>query len=263
MKFPAMPIVILLVVSLCAFPGCGGKDGGEEARAEVAEAATAFLDALGDLRVEGLREMLTEEYLSSNQVPELLTADHVVAALGYLNSYRFSPDVDIALNGDRAVITLVLDISGIGEKEETLAMQKRDGAWKVDAFTAMDWSRKPPPKRGEDEEERVEVEEALREFLIACLDGRTDYVFQHLSKGYKERHRLERPWTSAEFSGIFGRARSYDFKPQEIEMEKDSAEVDVTIEFGSTGNLEPQTSRVRLVKETGGWYIDVFPFFLY
>lgn len=256
-----IPLVILAIILI--FPGCAGEEESREERlSRVTEAATAFLDALGDLRTEGLREMMSGEYLTANQVPDPISKEELIAALGYLQSYRFSPDQDVTLQENRAVITVALEITGSGEREETLALEREEGAWKVDAFTALDWSRKPLSDRGGGEK-RVQVEQALRDFLIACLDGRTEYVFQHLSEEYKQKHRLEKPWTAAEFSGIFGTARSYHFDPQDIQLGENAAEVDVTIEFGTRGNLESETSRVRLVKEGNVWFIDAFPFFIY
>lgn len=255
--------VLAFVLAALLLLGCGkGEEAREKSLARITEAATAFLGALGDLRVEGLREMMTEEYLESNQVPDPITQNDLVAALGYLASYRFSPDRDVILTDERATITVVLEITGRGEREETLVLKSEEGEWKVDAFTALDWSRRPQTTGGE-EENRAEVERALRDFLIACLDGRTDYVFEHLSRAYKQRHRLEKPWTAAEFSGVFGTARSYEFHPEDIEFADETAQVDVTIEFGTRGNLESETSRVRLVKEKDEWLIDAFPFFIY
>ncbi|WP_458012149.1 hypothetical protein [Candidatus Solincola sp.] len=254
---------LVVVLAVLTLSGCGkGRESREEKLSRVTEAATAFLNALGDQRVEVLREMMTAEYLEGNRVPDPVTSKDLVAALGYLASYRFSPDRDVILADDRATVTVVLEITGKGEKEETLALKLEGDAWKVDAFTALDWSRRPPPVDGE-EGERAEVEQALRDFLIACLDGRTEYIFEHLSRAYKEKHRLEKPWTAAEFSGIFGTARSYDFDPRDIQLRENAAEVDVTIEFGTRSNLESETSRVRLVKEKGEWLIDSFPFFIY
>ncbi len=253
----AITVTVLLFLLLHA--GCSKEKTREEKISQVTEAATAFLDALGGLQVEGLREMMTARYLEDNQVPDPLTAAQLTASLGYLNSYRFLPEEDIALEGERAVITVVLNIQGRGEREETMVMKLEEGAWKVEGFTALDWSLQPPVEK----DERAEVEVALRNFLVACVDGDTSYIFKHLSKAYKEKHRLEKPWTAAEFSGVFGTARSYDFKPEAINITDKSAEADVTIEFGTRGNLESETSRVRLVKEGTDWYVDVFPFFIY
>lgn len=260
----AILITILAVMMTCLLPqGCGeDKENREEKLSRVTEAATAFLNALGDQEVEGLRGMMTEEYLEGSGVPNPITTDELLAALGYLVSYRFSPDQDVTLTNDRATVTVWMEISGRQESEETLVLKLEDGDWKVDAFTALDWSKRPRPSEKE-EEVRVQVEQALRDFLIACLDGRTDYIFEHLSPEYREKHRLEKPWTAAEFSGVFGTARSYDFDPREIDLEEDRAQVDVTIEFGTRGNLESETSRVRLVKKGESWLIDAFPFFIY
>ncbi|MGQ9476726.1 MAG: hypothetical protein ACUVRX_11840 [Actinomycetota bacterium] len=252
-----------VMLAILLLQGCGeGKENHDGGFSRVTEVATAFLNALGDRQVESLRGMMTEEYLEGSGVPDPITADDLLAALGYLVSYRFSPDRDVNLTNDRATVTVWVKISGREESEETLALRLVGGDWKVDAFTALDWSKRPRPSH-EEEEVRVQVEQALRDFLIACLDGRTDYIFEHLSPEYRKKHRLEKPWTAAEFTGVFGTARSYDFDPREIDLEGERAQVDVTIEFGTRGNLESETSRVRLVKKGGNWLIDAFPFFIY
>ncbi len=258
-------LMVVAAVFLCSllavvsFSGCGDGTPPENAPDTAIEAATTFLNALGDQDTETVRGLMSQEYLDANDIPDPITREGLVTAMGYLNSYRFAPDEDVTVTGERAAITVDLDITGKGEMEETLILSWEDGEWKVADFTAMDWSQQPVVE----DEENVQVELALRNFLIACIDGRTDYIFEHLSQGYKDKHRLEKPWTSAEFSGIFGTARSFDFDPKEIEMGDGDAEVDVTVEFGSRGNLESETARVGLVKEGNDWLIDVFPFFIY
>jgi hypothetical protein len=251
-------LVMALVVSVLV--GCGGAP--ENDSAAVTEAATYFLNALGDRDVDGLPSLMSQDYLDSSEMPDPVTSEQLIAALGYLNSYRFIPEEDIIIEGDRAVITVDIELAQKGEQEETLVLVLEDGAWKVDAFTALDWSRKPVKTTATDDE-RVKAEQALRDFLVACIDADTDYIFEHLSLDYKEKHHLDKPWTSAEFSGIFGTARSFDFNAEEIAIVDDTAEVDVTVEFGTRGNLESETARVGLVKEAAGWRIDTFPFFIY
>jgi hypothetical protein len=249
----------LLLLAAFLFAGCGGGPTPQEKTSEVVETATAFLNACGDRQVEEVRSYLSQDYLESNQVPDPITGDDLVAALGYVNSYRMVPEEDISVEGDRAVVSVTLDIQGKGEREETLILRRQDGGWKVDGFTAVDWTSEPVPQG----DERVRVEQALRDFVTACIDQRTDYIFEHLGKAYREKYRLEKPWTSAEFSGIFGTARSYDFNPAEIDLKDGAAEVDLTIEFGTRGNLESETARARLVRDGRDWLVDIFPFFIY
>lgn len=257
----ALAAMLLLCLLAPAAPlGCGGTSAARGGSAREVEAAvTAFLDALGDRDVENLRSFFTQDYLDSKGVPDPITPNGLTAAFGVMESYRMVPEEDISVDGDRAAVTVTLDMSGKEEKEDTLIMSRTDGEWKVDDFTAMDWVSQPVlPDEGS-----AAVEVALRNFLIACVDARTDYIFENLSPGYKEKHRLEKPWTAAEFSGVFGTARSYDFDAAGIGLQGETAAVDVTVEFGSRGNLESETSRVRLVKDGKSWLIDVFPFFIY
>jgi len=252
-------VSLLAAVLLAVTAGCGGGGTEGDRVAAASDAAVSFLDALGNQDFATLRSMFSPQYLESNQVPDPITAEQLVAALGYVLSYRFSPGEDLAVEGDRAVVQVELEVSGKGSREETLVLSWEEGGWMVSSFTALDWSRKPREKP----DERAEVEQALRDFLISCIDGRTEYIFEHLSRDYREKHRLEKPWTAAEFSGVFGTARSYDFDPAGIEIRDGTAEVDVTIEFGTRGNLESETSRVRLVKGGDDWLVDAFPFFIY
>ena len=262
-KRPLLAVIVAFFIcsllAIVSFSGCGDGAPPEDEPDAATAAATAFLNALGNQDAEAVRGLMSQEYLDANNVPEPLTRAELVAVMGNLNSYRFIPDEDVTIEGERAAITVDLDITGKGEMEETLILSWENGEWKVADFTAMDWSQQPVVE----DEENVEVEQALRNFLIACIDGRTDYIFENLSTDYKEKHRLEEPWTSAEFSGIFGTARSYDFDANEIDMEDDYALADVTVEFGTRGNLESETARVGLVKEGSAWLIDVFPFFIY
>ncbi len=255
----ALSLFLLLFPIMAFLGGCGEGNAKGNRSQEAAQAAVSFMDALGNQDVGSLRDMFSPQYLETGEVPDPISVEELTAALGYLLSYRFSPDQDLVLEGDRAVVRVEMEISGKGTREETLVLSWQDGAWKVSSFTALDWSNKPKGKT----DARAEVEKALRDFLVSCIDGRTEYIFEHLSLAYKEKHRLEKPWTAAEFSGVFGTARSYDFDPGDIELKDGSAEVDVTIEFGSRGNLESETSRVRLVKEGRDWLVDAFPFFIY
>jgi len=248
----------MLVIALLT--GCGGDSTAQDEADAATETTIAFLNALGDQDVEVLRALMSQGYLAENGVPDPITNEQLVAALGYVSSYRFIPEEDMAVEEGRAVVTVDLEVVGKDIREETLVLTLEDGEWKVDAFTAMDWSQEPVV---EDATGKVQVEQAMRDFLIACIDGDTTYIFENLSPDYKEKHRLEEPWTSAEFSGVFGTARSFDFAPEEIEIEDGIAEIDVTVEFGSRGNLESETSRVTLVQEGRDWLVDNFPFFIY
>lgn len=249
-----------MVLAITLLAGCGGGSTAQDGADAATDTAIAFLNALGDQDMAALRSLMSQGYLEENEVPDPISEAQLVAALGYVSSYSFIPDEDMSVEEGRAVITVDLEVVGKEVREETLVLAFEDGQWKVDAFTAMDWSQEPVV---EDTSGRVEVEQALRDFLIACIDGDTTYIFEHLSPDYKERHRLEEPWTSAEFSGVFGTARSFDFAPEDIDIEDDVAQVDVTVEFGSRGNLESETSRVALVQEGKDWLVDSFPFFIY
>ncbi|MBN2028285.1 MAG: hypothetical protein JW854_16160 [Actinobacteria bacterium] len=256
----AIWIVLALMLVIPLLAGCGGDSKAQDETTAATDTAIAFLNALGDQDLAVLRSLMSPGYLDENGIPDPITTEKLVAVVGYVNSYRFIPDEDIAVEEDRAVVTVDLEVVGKDVREETLVLGLEDGGWKVDAFTAMDWSQEPVV---EDTSGKVQVEQALRDFLVACVDGDTTFIFEHLSPDYKEKHRLEDPWTSAEFSGVFGSARSFDFAPEEIDVEDDLAEVDVTVEFGSRGNLESETSRVTLVREGRDWLVDVFPFFIY
>ncbi len=257
----ALAVSLLCITLLAAFlcGGCGGGQTQTENVSAVVDTATSFLDACGNLETGEVRSFLSPQYLESNQVPDPMTREELVAALGNINSYRLVPDADISVEGDRAVVAITMDIQGKGEGGETIVLHRQNGEWLVDGFTAMDWTSKPLTPGSE----QVKVEEALRDFVTACIDLDTNYIFKNLSDAYLKKYRLEKPWTSAEFSGIFGAARSYNFNAEKIVIDDNTAEVDVTIEFGSRGNLESETAQVRLVKEGSKWLVDAFPFFIY
>lgn len=255
--FPSIAILAVLtsITASCA----NGLIETAKRQAAVA-AVSAFLDACGEGRVEEIRGFFSESYLEQNQVPEPLHKEDLIAALGKLSSYSFKPE-DLRFEGERAVAPVRLLVGGEEDEREEFVSLEWDGSrWLVTSFTAMDWRRKPV-----DAQKAIalaEARSALCGFLADCIDHRTERVFAALSRSFREKHRLERPWTRQEFSGVFGIARSYRFDPDRMIYEGEAVEVDVTIEFGSPGNLEEQTSRVRLVTENGTWKVDVFPFFL-
>jgi hypothetical protein len=258
--------VLLCCCLLAALAGCGGKSSYEEKRDQVEAAAANFLDACGNQDAAAIPALLSPGYREANGLGDTLSAAALQQAVGSFVAYSFDPVNDIVVEDGRGLVTVFVDYGTFGSREETLVLVREGDAWLVDNFTAMDWRMPPPAEESavETDVPEEDVERALRGFLEACLDGDTGYIFKHLSDAYKEEYRLTKAWTASEFAGIFGTARSYDFEPEEIEMiGDDRAQVDVTIDFGSRGNLESETSLVSLVLDSRTWKVDVFPFFIY
>lgn len=257
---------LLCTFLLAGLTGCGGeKSSYEEKRGQVEAAATQFLDAGGNLDSTTVLSMLSPGYREANALGDTLSQQDLRQAMGSIVAYSFDAVDDIVVEDGRGLVTVYIDYGTFGSREETLVLVREGDVWMVDGFTAMDWKKAPPVSDdGDEDSPDSAAEKALRGFVEACIDGDTDYVFNNLSEAYKTEHRLTGPWTVPEFAGIFGEARSYDFEPEEIEMiGGNRARVDVTIDFGSRGNLESETSLVSLVLETGKWKVDVFPFFIY
>ncbi len=255
-----------LCIALVLLVGSCGKniDMGSQKKVEVENAAITFLDACGNQEIDVIVSMLTDRYKAENGIGESITREDLRNALGTFQGYRFQPDSDLVIEDGRALIAIMVDYGNYGRKEETLVLTKED-IWRVDSFTALRWRSVTTKQADKGNEEKIEeVSTALKRFLDACINGDTKYIFDHLTKAYKEEHRLTKPWTSAEFAGIFGEARSYKVDSSRIELESEKkASVDVTIYFGSRGNLQEETSRVSLVFEGSLWKISVFPFFIY
>ncbi len=264
----ALSVLLCCCLLAAALAGCGGKSSYEEKREQVEAAAAQFLDACGNQDAAAIPALLSPGYREANGLGDTLSAAALQQATESFVAYSFDPVNDIVVEDGRALVTVFIDYGTFGSREETLVLVREGDAWLVDSFTAMDWDQPPPPPAEESVVEtdvpEEDVEKALRDFLEACLDGDTDYIFKHLSDAYKEEYRLTKAWTASEFAGIFGTARGYDFEPEEIEMiGGDRAQVDVTIDFGSRGNLESETSLVSLVLDSRTWKVDVFPFFIY
>ncbi len=262
---------VLLVASMLLVPGLAGCGGDKlpsmpELKAQAEQTAVAFLDACGNLDTAAVLSMMSSGYKEANGLGDTLSPEALQEAVSAFFSYRFDPTEDIVIEQERALVTADVDYGTFGTEEETLALVLEGGGYLVDSFTAMDWSGTPATEPPEDESagRKEEAEKALRSFVEACIKGDTAYVFKNLSDGYKSKKNLEKVWTASEFAGIFGEARSYEFEPEEMELVGDDrAEVDVSIDFGSRGNLERETSRAALVWENGAWKVDVFPFFLF
>ncbi len=257
----ALPLCACLLAGLA---GCGGSSP-EEKRARVEEAAVRFLDACGNRDPETVLSLLSPAYREANGLGDSLSAAVLRQSVGTFLSYSFDAVAGIVVEDGRALVTVLVDYGTFGSREETLVLKREGDDWLVDGFTAMDWSKpRPAEETAKDESPSDGVERALRGFVDACMGGDTEYVFKHLSDGYKARYRLTKPWTAPEFAGIFGTARGYDFAKDRIAMAGgDRAQVDVTIDFGSRGNLESETSLVSLVRDGRTWKVDVFPFFIY
>lgn len=263
--FPcAVILCCVLLASLASLAGCGGGNAATlaERRAEVEQAAGQFLDACGNQDAAAVLSLLSAGYREANGLGDTLSKESLQRAMSTVLSYRFDPESNIVVEQDRALVTVFIDYGTFGTKEETLALVNEDGL-KVDGFTAMHWNTATPVTTDTDQPNDA-VAKSLRSFVEACIKGTTDYVFKNLTTAYKDKYRLSKAWTSAEFAGIFGEARSYQFEPALIKMNDDNhAEVDVTIDFGSRGNLEKETARVSLARESGMWKVDAFPFFIY
>jgi hypothetical protein len=266
LRLAAAAALLLCACLLAGLAGCGDSSY-EEKRAQVEGAAVEFLDACGNQDPETVLSLLSPAYKEANGLGDTLGRAALRQSTESFLAYNFDAVNDIVVEDGRALVTVFVDYGTFGSREETLVLVREGDAWLVDNFTAMDWTEPPPPV----EEEVVEaespaddVDRALRNFVDACLDGDTDYIFKHLSDDYKAEYRLAKAWTAPEFAGIFGTARGYDFAKDEIELiGSDRAQVDVTIDFGSRGNLESETSLVSLVRDGRAWKVDVFPFFIY
>lgn len=251
-----------------ALAGCGGEKlpSMPELQAQAEQAAVAFLDACGNLDTAAVLSMMSSAYREANGLGDTLSPEALREAASTFYSYSFDPTEDIVIEQERALVTADIDYGTFGTREEILVLVMEGGGYLVDGFTAMNWSKPPATEPPEDDGAGLKegAEKSLRSFVEACIKGDTAYVFKNLSDGYKSKKNLEKAWTASEFAGIFGEARSYEFEPEEMElMGDDRAEVDVSIDFGSRGNLERETTRAALVWENGAWKVDVFPFFLF
>ena len=257
-----MLCTLIAAAHLMVAGGCGERTGPtpEELRSSLAAATVRFLDACMEPDPETVLDMLTPAYREENSVPPTLTREELLAVEGTFVGYSFDPTSDILLQeSGRHLVMAELDYALLGKRRETVVLVE-EGGWRVDGFTAFDWSALGS---GEDSR-RAQAEKQLRLFLDACLRSDTDYIFRNLTDAYKREYRLAAPWTAAEFSGIFGSARGYEIEPGGVRLAReDQAEADVTIVFGSHGNLEKQTSRVIMLRQGGTWKVDAFPFFVY
>lgn len=255
-------VILLFVILFSTLTGCGEKTSAPEARRnKVERTAATFLDACGNLDTAQVIAMLSARYREECGLNEVLTKEELSRALGNFSGYRFEPDKDIILEDCHALVTVTIDYGTYGQREETLVLVEENG-YKVENFTALRWES--PPINQEDDDVADTALRELKAFLDACLRKDTKYIYEHLSTSYKEEHRLSRPWSAAEFAGIFGEARSYQIAEESVGVTGGlRAEVEVTIYFGSRGNLESETSRVELVVETATWRIGKFPFFIY
>jgi hypothetical protein len=253
---------LIAAANLLVAGGCGERSGSapEELRGSLAEAAVRFLNACMEPDPGTVLDMLTLAYREENGVPPNLTREELLAVEGTFVGYYFDPATDILLQeSGRHLVMAELDYALLGKRRETVVLVE-EGGWRVDGFTAFDWSA----LEGGEDPQRAQAEKQLRLFLDACLRSDTDYIFRNLTDAYKREYRLAAPWTAAEFSGIFGSARGYEIESGGIRLvREDQAEADVTIVFGSHGNLEEQTSRVIMLRQGGTWKVDAFPFFVY
>ncbi len=245
-----------LVAGLLA--GCAGGAGSP------VDAAKSFVDACNNRDAAAVLSLLSGAYRQDQGVPDSLTGAQLEQALKPYTRLTLDASQDSVPGGDRAVIILGADTGeNTASTGQTLILARAEGAWKVDGCTALNWAA-VTRSGGGSSADRTAVEQQLKYFLNACIDGNTSYVYTNLSAGFLADHDLTKPWTAAEFSGIFGTARSYNFSPQTIAFASaDEASVNVTVEFGTRGNLQSESADVTLVREKGAWKVDTFPFFIF
>ncbi len=250
-------VVMLAVGLLAGIAGCGSA-------ASPAEIAQRFVGACNNLDPASLLAVLAPAYKQDQGVPDSLTSDQFAKALKPNTRLTIDASQTVSIQGNRAVLILNADSGeNTTSSGQTLVLTKSEGAWWVDGCTALNWASVTQTGGGSSTD-RAAVETQLKGFLNACIDSNTSYVFNNLSAGFLAKHSLTKPWTNGEFSGIFGTARSYNFSPGAITFTTaDQAKVNVTVEFGSRGNLESESADVILVREKGTWKIDSFPFFIF
>ncbi len=261
-RWKMTPIVLIAAVTLglvlvAGIAGCGNSTS-------PAETAQRFVDAVNNRDAAGLLALLSPAYKQDQGVPDSLTGTQIEKALKPNTRLVLDADQAASLEGERAVVILSADAGdGSASSGQTLVLTKTEGTWKVDGCTALTW-----PAVSQDvnvsNADRASVETQLKSFLNACIDSNTSYIFSNLSAGFLSDHNLTKAWNAAEFAGIFGTARSYNFSPGAITFSTaDEAKVNVTIEFGTRGNLESESGDVILVREKGTWKVDSFPFFIF
>ncbi len=250
-------LMLSFAVLVAGLAGCGTSTS-------PADTARRFVDAVNNRDAAALLALLTPAYKQDQGVPDSLTGAQIEKALKPNTRLTLDTSQAASLEGDRAVIILSADAGdGTASSGQTLVLTKTEGAWRVDGCTALTW---PPvtPDVNVTNADRAAVETQLKYFLNACIDSNTTYIFSNLSARFLADHNLTKAWNAAEFAGIFGTARSYNFSPASITFSTtDEAKVNVTIEFGTRGNLESESGDVILVREKGTWKVDSFPFFIF
>ncbi len=247
-------LALILVVGIA---GCGSS------AASPAEIAQRFVEACNNLDAAAVLAVLAPAYKQDQGVPDSLTSEQLAKALKPNTRLTVDASQNVSVEGERAVLILSADAGeGTASSGQTLVLTKSEGAWWVDGCTALNWTSITQGAGGSSAD-RAAVETQLKSFLNACIDSNTTYVFSNLSASFLADHNLTKPWTAGEFSGIFGTARSYNFSPAAITFAStDEAKVNVTVEFGTRGNLESESADVILVREKGTWKVDSFPFFI-
>ncbi len=254
----ALILVVCLPLAAVGIAGCGSS------ALSPGETAQLLVDACNNRDAASLLALLALSYKEGQGVPDSLTSAQIEKALKPYTRLSMDTSQSASLESDRAVIILSADTGeNTASSGQTLVLTKTEGAWKVDGCTALNWSS-VAQSTGGSSDDRAAVELQLKYFLNACIDSNTTYIFNNLGAGFISDHGLTKPWTAAEFSGIFGTARSYDFSPEAITFPNaNKARVNVSVEFGTRGNLQSESADVALVREKGTWKVDNFPFFIF
>ncbi|MHB8781179.1 MAG: hypothetical protein ACYC55_07320 [Candidatus Geothermincolia bacterium] len=249
-----MALALLLALALlAAAAGCGREDG--ETTEDV---AARFLDACNSGDAATVLALLSPGYRADSGIPETLTGEQLGAALDGRTGFALTPDQQPQPYQGKFIAI----VSAQDGQAETLVLEPAESGWLVANFTAFDWTAIGSDLP--DEAARGAAVTRLRDFLNACLDANTRYIFEALSAAFKDEHELEELWTASQFSGIFGAARSFEFDQALLTFDSETrGTIPVSIEFGSRGNLETESGDVVLVFENGLWRVDHFPFFIF
>lgn len=261
-------LFLLIFIAIFAFSvlagcGCGSETISEE---ETKAFAQSFLEECSSFNGNAISEMLSQGYITKNNIPNRLTEETLIKIMGKISDYEID-EAAISIDRNTASIPITLTVDGRRRSyNDNLLIRKGEGVIKVIEFSGFDWMKAGLTQGTvgytDDEDMFEEIDgarRALDAFIRSCRARDVSTVYLGLSRSMKTRYR--EPWSPEAFDEIIDPISEFSIDNEPYSVGESEIIFSVEIEFDVRGNPIVSKRQVNVIKEEGAWRMASFPFF--